>query len=493
MIIMRNNNKLNRKVFIAVFFLGLGLVSCKKDFLNVTPTQSISNTEAFNSQAKLSAAMTGIYDLITFNSFTYNIILNAEVKGEDVLVNSTGNYNRFVAGYQYIETVNSAEIERHWSGGYRIIANCNQLIENAPNSPVDDAVKKRYIAEATAIRAYVHFQLVQEFGEKSFVLDPEAMGVPVVEKSIGPADEFPARAKVKDVYISILKDLTFAEANFPATVTDLYRINLNSIKAIEARVYLAQGNWPKASDYAKAVASKYTLCSASDLLKGFRAPTSEWIFGLRSTSDDNSFYLEVQSFYDPYDRGYSSFRVTSDFFNSFATNDFRKNQFRIPYIRRNPDVANVGGDPTTGDYQPLGDGYSTSKFVFDGSGANDQLLIRASEMVLSGAEADARIGGASELAAKTALLSIQKRANPAAVLSTNTGASLIAEILMERRKELFGEGQRYYDILRTKQNLVRTSASHWSKLNIPAGDKKFALPIPQAEINANPKILPNPF
>lgn len=482
---MKNLTINKNGLFIGVLFISIFATSCKKDFLEVSPTQSISNKEAFNSAAKLQSAMTGIYDLMTRTAFSYNIILSSDSKGEDVLVNSTGNYNRFVAQYQYIETVNSGDLESHWRIGYQIIANCNQLIENTPSSPVADDVKKQYIAEATAIRAYVHFQLVREFGEKSFVLDPEAMGVPVVEKSIGPTDEFPARSKVKDVYISILKDLVFAEANFPSTVSGVYRINLNTIKAIEARVYLAQGNWAKASELAKAVYTKYTLSSASDLLKGFRAPTSEWVWALNSRTDDNGFYLEVQSFYDPYDRGYSSFRVTSDFFNSFASSDLRKNQFRIP--------GSVGGDPTTGRYQLLGDGYSTSKFVFDGSGANDQLLIRASEMVLSAAEADARMGGINEIAAKDELLLIQKRANPSATLSLNTGDALVQEILMERRKELFGEGQRYYDILRTKQALIRTSASHWSKLNIPAGDKKFALPIPQAEINANPKIVQNPL
>ncbi|MEJ7692486.1 RagB/SusD family nutrient uptake outer membrane protein [Daejeonella sp.] len=484
---MKYFRKLTSKIFLGTLALTSVLISCKKDFLEVAPTQSISSTEAFTTEPKLQAAMTGIYDLLTSSAFTYNIILNAEAKGEDTYPNSTGNYSRFVNGYQYVETVNNGELQSHWSIGYRIIANCNQLIENVPAAPVTDAVKKRYIAEATAVRAYVHFQLVREFGEKSFVLDPEAMGVPVVEKSIGPNDEFPARAKVKDVYASILKDLLFAETNFPTTLKDVYRININSIKAIEARVYLTMGNWAKASELAKASRAPYALSSGSALLEGFRLPTPEWIWALRSTADDNSFFLEVSSFYDPYDRGYSSFRVSKDLFASFATNDIRKNQFRIP--------ATGGGDPTTGPPPSVsGDGYFTSKFVFDASGANDQLLIRASEMVLTEAEAEARIGGANELAAKNALLLIQRRANPAAVISANTGNALVAEILLERRKELFGEGHRYYDILRTKQSLVRVaSAGHWSVLNIPAGDKKFALPIPQAEINANPKVVQNPL
>ncbi len=256
---MNYSKILNSKLILGTLALTIAFTGCKKDFLDVSPTESISSTEAFTSEPKLQAAMTGIYDLITNNAFTYNIILNAEAKGEDTYPNSTGNYNRFVAGYQYIETVNNGELQSHWSRGYQIIANCNQLIENAPAAPVADAVKKRYIAEATAIRAYVHFQLVREFGAKSYALDPEALGVPVVEKSIGPTDEFPARAKVKEVYASILKDLAFAETNFPATVKDVYRLNLNSIKGIQARVYLTMENWAKASEFAKAARAGYHL------------------------------------------------------------------------------------------------------------------------------------------------------------------------------------------------------------------------------------------
>lgn len=480
---MKDKIKKTNKIFIATLAAGLIFSGCKKEFLDLKPTQSISNKDAFTSEAKLQAAMTGIYDQLTNENYTYNIILNGDVKGEDVFPNSTGNYNRFVNGYQYIETVNNGELQDHWSIGYKIIANCNQLIENAPAAPVSQDIKNRYIAEATAIRAFAHFQLIQEFGEKPYALDPEARGVPIVAKSIGPDDEFPARDKVKDVYDFILKDLKFAEENFPSSANDVYRITLGAIQAIEARVYLTKGDWVNASLKAKAAMSGKALGSAASLLEGFRAPTSEWIWGLRSTADDNSFYLEVQSFYDPYDRGYSSFRVTSDFFDSFDDADYRKNQFRIP--------DDVGGDPTTGEYAVLGDGYLTSKFVFDGSGGNDQLLIRSSEMVLIDAEAQARL--ANNTNAATALLQIQKRANPSAVASTKTDDALVAEILLERRKELFGEGQRYYDILRTKQTLKRTSSSHWSKLTILPGDKRFALPIPQKEIDANPKITQNPI
>jgi hypothetical protein len=49
-------------------------------------------------------------------------------------------------------------------------------------------------------------------------------------------------------------------------------------------------------------------------------------------------------------------------------------------------------------------------------------------------------------------------------------------------------------MLRNKEGLNRTtSTSHWSKLNLPATDYRFALPLPQAEINVNPNLVQNPL
>lgn len=477
-------HKIN-KAIVALLVATLALSSCKKEFLEVTPSDAISNTEAFTSPEKVAAAMTGLYDLISNSGYTNNIILNMDVKGEDVLVNSVNNYNRFIGGYQYIETVNSTELSVHWQYSYKIITNCNQLIENIPAAPIDEALKTKNTAEARALRAMAHFNLVREFGAKPYTVDPNALGVPVVEASIGPNDVPPARNTVAEVYTSIIGDLVSAEANFPeVSGNSQYRINKNVIQGFLARVYLTMGDYANASKYAKLARTGYTLSSASALLAGFSDPTSEWMWSLNTRSDDNNGFLQVQSFYDPYDDGYSSFRASKEFFDTFAATDIRKNQFRVPDSR--------GEDLTTGNYIISSNRYFISKFIFRGAWDNDQLMMRASEMVLIEAEAEARLG--NEVAAKAALLLIQQRAIPTSILSLNTGTALIQEILLERRKELFGEGHRYYDILRTKQTLDRSaSVSAWSKLVIASGDKRFALPIPQAELDTNPNMVQNPL
>ena len=445
------------------------LGGCKDEFLEVSPNAQVNAQEAFSTPEKISAAMTGLYDLTTTSDYTNNMILNADIKGGNVMVVSgAGNYGRFVNGYQFIETVSSTEPANYWTVAYRVISNANQFGAYIPTSPVADAQKNAYLAEAKAIRAEAYFWLVRWYG-KPYTLDPEALGVPLVKAPLAPGETPPGRAKVREVYDLILEDLKFAETNIPAR-TSIYRMNKAAIQGYLARVYLTMGNYPEASRYAKLARAGKPLSSGEDLLTGFNNPTSEWIYAINVRTDDNQGFLAVSSFYDPYDIGYSSFRVTDEFLNSFSETDVRKKQFLVDgkYSRRGTE------------------GYLINKFDFNSTPANNQVLIRSSEMYLIEAEAEARQGTANEAAAKAALLAIQSRAGVATTASTKTGQALIAEIMAERDKELYGEGHKFFDLLRTKTLVTRSGVSHWSMVNFQPGDNKLVFPIPQVELDANP-------
>jgi len=57
-----------------------------------------------------------------------------------------------------------------WTDPYRRIANANNIIENAPNSPVAERVRNRYLGEALFFRAWWHFNLVCKYGDVPMVL-----------------------------------------------------------------------------------------------------------------------------------------------------------------------------------------------------------------------------------------------------------------------------------------------------------------------------------
>jgi hypothetical protein len=458
---------------------------CKKDFLETTPTTSINSSEAFSSKEKIDAAVTGIYDLSSNGSFKYDMILANDIKGTDfVLLSNADNYGRFVDAYQYIETPNTTYVTNYWTIGYRLINNANQFEQYIPTSPLTDTEKNAYLAETRALRAETYFWLIQWFA-KPYNVDPEALGLPLVTQPLGPNDPLGSRAKVKDVYAQIISDLKFAEANIPASKNNIYRLTKGAVQGLLARVYLSMSNWPEASSYAKLARVGRPLGSAQSLLDGFIDPTSEWIYAINSRSDDNAGYITVHSFYCAYLIGYGSFLATKPFLDSFSAADLRKKQFLIPDNPNNP--------ASSSDYVLLnGDGWNTHKFWFFKTPAQNQVIMRSSEMYLIEAEAEARQGAANEAAAKLALQVIQNRAMPGVALSANTGTALIDEIMAERARELYGEGFKYFDLLRTKKNIIRTAVpdpvngAHWSAINFQPGDNRLVLPIPQAELNANP-------
>jgi hypothetical protein len=91
-----------------------------------------------------------------------------------------------------------------------------------------------------------------------------------------------------------------------------------------------------------------------------------------------------------------------------------------------------------------------------------------------------------------------RRGAPAIATS---GAALLEDIILERRKELAFEGHRYIDLKRlgTDAGVTITdrysqdavNASALSPANINVTDYRFTLPIPQNELNVNP-MLQNP-
>ena len=85
---------------------------------------------------------------------------------------------------------------------------------------------------------------------------------------------------------------------------------------------------------------------------------------------------------------------------------------------------------------------------------------------------------------KNMLIIIQKR-------------TLINEILLQKRIELWGEGCAWFDMKRLGVALERNyiGSNHViaaAKLDIPAGDPRFVFQIPQSEILANPNVTQNP-
>ena len=470
------------KRILYIFLSGSLLVAsgCGKDFLDPEPSASIAASTAFSTPEKVTAAMNGLYDLITTSSFNTHISLTQDIKGGDMVLVRTGNYNRFVTEYQFLQSPTAGNGEAFFRDAYKLITNANVAIAELPKSPISDNLKNDYLAEARALRAWAHLHLVRLFAQP-FAVDQNAVGIPIVDKVLGPNDQIPGRGTVKADYDFIISDLTFAKGNISTTrPNNTGRLTLNVINGLLARVYLDTQQWQLAADHAKLARTGYPLSAASTLLDGFVDKTSEWIWTLVYRSDDNTGYLQIASFQEPYDIGYSTFRATTAFLGMFADNDIRKKQFFVNLDK----VATYEGDALRRDDIYFSrDGYLMNKFYFRDAWDLSVPMMRSAEMWLIEAEAESELG--RDGLAQDALFAVQARAITGAVKSTNTGAALKNEIRDERRKELFGEGFRFYDLTRRKETLTRAMPNHWSVLSLAPGDYRNILPIPRSETDVS--------
>jgi hypothetical protein len=122
----------------------------------------------------------------------------------------------------------------------------------------------------------------------------------------------------------------------------------------------------------------------------------------------------------------------------------------------------------------------------------DYVFMRVAEMYLIEAEAAANAG--QDAAAAQALYALVSTRDPGYTLSSNTGSALMAEIRLQRRIELWGEGFGLLDMKRWGVDLVRDFAGSTHLqipsvfYNISAGDPRFTFQLPLDEINLNDAI-----
>lgn len=462
-----------KKIFasIAIALLVVGFNSCSEEFLELEPSFAISETDAFTSIDKARAVLISAYN---YNSYytchgLYFFVI-PEVMGDDVYVKASGNYNWFVHDYKLTTLDSYTRVLDVWEYFYKVIQATNQVIANVPGIVGDENEKSSLMGQAYGLRAMSYFNLVRLYC-KDISVDPQAAGVPLRITPANAGSEAPGRGTVQQVYDQIVKDLDSAMVHAPV-FTESATFSLDAAHALAARVNLYLKNYPEAVTHARAAYADHPLMSIDEMLAGLQEPNDEWIWSLEYTADDNTGYASLGSFYDNRILGYSSMRADVDF---------------LALIDVAVDLRRDWWERSGGDWVLSQDGGKFLKFPQSSSQDQDVVMFRSTEMYLIEAEALAMQNLWTE--AQDALWNIQQRAKPTTAKSTNTGQSLIDEILLERRIEMIGEGQRLFDLNRLNMPLHRGSSA-WPEVikDLPANDPLLIYPIPKDEIDANPNI-----
>lgn len=385
-----------------------------------------------------------------------------------------------------------------WSGFYRNIYRVNATIEGASASQtLTPAIKSQILGEARYLRALMYFYLVNLYGP-----------VPLITSTNYQINKVAGRSSVGDVYKLMVEDLKEADNlltveyrnHLSANVTQRFRPNKYAAKALLARVYLYNRQWPEAEAEATAVIDQSgTYNLVPDLNQIFRQPASAeviWEFapaygavaaGVTSlfTGDGGHFNPAVLKAYGlgPQPASYDLSNYLSDsIVNAFSANDMRKTQWL--------ESVTAGGRTY---YFPFK--YKTDVWAL--STVQEYFVVqRIAEVYLIRAEA--RIQQNNIERGIKDINAVRLRANlPDTTAATKEVAMGILE--KERWLELFTEwGHRWLDLKRwpgkdnpaisraeeVMQVITPLKGGHWNK-------DWLLLPLPQTDIINNPFLVQN--
>ena len=327
-----------------------------------------------------------------------------------------------------------------WASRYRVVKNCNGLIEAATNSTsITDEERKGYTGFAKTLKAYellLNLNLTYTNGIRVDVADPNNLG-PILnyDESISGIASLLDEAKTDLGGATVAFPLTDGFAGFD-DAAGLTKFN----RALAARVDVYRKQWATA---------------LTDLSESFFDLNGDFYLGVNEVFSTGSGDVLNPAYFDQNSSG--EVRLAHP---SYAS-DIAAGDDRI-------DKATLRNTPAS---DPSGLSSDRDVWVYRSSTAPIP-IVRNEELILIYAEAKIQTNSLSE--AVTALNVIRAGHNLSPYGGAVTQDALIDEMLTQRRYSLFYEGHRWIDVRR------------YDKLNTlpidrPNDDVWSAMPIPQTE------------
>ncbi|NIF04454.1 RagB/SusD family nutrient uptake outer membrane protein [Chryseobacterium sp. Tr-659] len=512
-----------KKIFkYIVIMSGVLLTSCSDELITPFTPGSLTEETAITQSADLQKLMNSTYSIFSNRSEA----VFSSVFTDEVGIGYANGGQGLSTEYIFLLIPSSVLSANIWVDTYTALARANRVIKYAdsvvPVNAEDAALISRLKAEALTMRAYGHLRILAYYSTN--LKDDNALAGILANRIFESTEKENPRVKNGDFYTQIHNDLDAALAIYGGIngyVANNNFANKNFTKGLKARAYAYKGDYPNAEKWADEVinTSGVTLANQADYRKVFftdnEPANKEVIFRLKRTAQQNSQATNLHNGWcsvAPNLNGSPLFEVSRALFNLLdqRPTDVRRNVIVAPSSIIDPNYA------TSPDYR------NSDKLIIQKHGGtesgsvtaattatngfnNDFKIMRISEMYFIKAEARAEAGDLAGvgLALKSVL---DARFGAAQIVPVYVNATAAwADILKERRLELAYEGHRFIDIKRlaTKANVTidrdpadySSSSSNYpaaNPANLPNNSYKFALPIPQDELNANPGIVQNP-
>lgn len=457
-----------KKIYSIIHLLiGATVLSCSELVEIDPPTDSLSGDHLFADDASATSVLNGMYTQLAKTGFasgsSASVTLLAGASADGFVANGSSIASQDIAVFN--ENALHSEIQGVaglWNSLYQQVFYANTALEGlAAADGLSSTVKRQLQGEALFVRAFCYFYLVNLFGE-----------VPLALTSDYRVNNALTRAPVAAVYAQLMADLREAvellPEGFAHTGGERVRPNRAAAQALLARVLLFTGDWPGAVEQASAVIDRAGTYRLVPLDKVFLKNSEAAIWQLIPPNE----YTNEGWSYIPAENSLPRYVTLSDGLLALFQPDDQR-------------LAEWIGRST---YLDLEFYYPHKYKVWDNSMPQEEytMVLRLAEQYLIRAEALARQDQLAE--AKADMDALRGRAGLDGLPDGMGKEALLAEIEIERFRELFGEwGHRWLDLKRTGKvdavlSVVKPNWQSYQQL----------YPIPKVELDRNGNLNPNP-
>ena len=486
----------------ALVALALPLAGACDDFIQPKPRGILAPETFYRTGADAVAAVNGVYEQVKWTYF-FGYWFVSDIPTDDVMPSaSVGADVQRLARYNF--DANEWFFRDNWSNSYRTINRANAVLGRVPAVSMDATLKARVLAEARFLRAFAYFNLVRWHGD-----------VPLLDREVTSLRELQVgRSPAEQVYQLIIADLQAAIPALPASYSgaDVGRATSRAARALLAKVHLTRREWADAARLAGQV-----MTAAEPPAAALNANWKDnFRIAVENVNPESLFEVNFDGVLDP---GAGSVFTLATLPGGFPGGDAWGDlglMPSLPAIWAPDDQRGYGASYITPGYVDArgrtvtwGSGIPYSLKWLDQTSAqnmesrawvaqpNNFVVLRYADVLLMYAEAVNEGGAATAGSAEAALNAVRARAGLAPVGGLSQ-AAFRDSVRLERRREFVLEGQRWFDLKRwgALDAAIRAKTAEMAARDDGAtavhGVPNDLLPIPQAELDANPLITQNP-
>lgn len=512
-----------------IFLIFFPLLSCN-DWLTLESEESVNYANYFQNEQEVAAAVTTMF-MSERSAMAANQPNSLEYAGlfcDELYQNGFKELD--------IKTFTGPKnYGRSWAPYYNLIYLANTLEENRWRfKNIQEERSDYWIAQANFMKSLSYFKIAQLWGDAPIPIsseDLEALPKSPVDKVLKEAIQCAEKAL-------ILPPLDQLTDEYGKAVTSKQYASLGTVYTLLANIYAWMGGlynqneyWEKAEEYATQVigdgpggaqAGIYKMeYSIQDLVKnvfGKTRKSDEIIFSITRSSDDEDYWYSTT-----YGRFYPGFELLT--YPSFSNNpeDLEENFGAYGYAGARVSSESIlnlfldeNDDRREEYWYQLGENNSKYAFLYKWRDALisenesngrpivavecNKVVWRLADLLLLRAECRARLNrieGAN--GALIDLNRIRNRAGLADYQGDKSSEIVRREIFLERERELFGEGHRYFDIVRNglhpRDNFYfrRISDTYVALTEVDIANGALYMPVNETAFKKNPYMKQNTF